>query len=367
MQQLATKAPEFDTLAQAPDTDVPNLHQYDLIIINSSAGKDSMALTAYIARLVTEQGFQGRVVVLHNDLGVTRSGQTIEWPGVETLAREHAARYGFRFEVRRRERGGLWDQLLNERRKWMSSAARWCTSDQKSSQGMKLVTELVTELRDETGVTGRPVRVLYALGIRGEESDNRGKKPILEVDESHSSRNRTITRWHPIRDWTVKQVWDEIKAAGLRPHAAYSWGMTRLSCSMCVLAGYDDLFLAAQLRPELAADYLYAEQVLGHRFRLDLAIAEIIAGLHVAELEARKDPRAGDAHLELVEMVRDVIVEQQKAAAAKRAAEGKPARPWTVQRLTGRVSTRTQKIMASARRAVSMAPDRALVEASTSG
>ncbi|HUR08543.1 MAG TPA: hypothetical protein VM347_38805 [Nonomuraea sp.] len=34
---------------------------------------------------------------------------------------------------------------------------------------MKLVTELVTELREQFGVTDRPIEVLYALGI-GERS-----------------------------------------------------------------------------------------------------------------------------------------------------------------------------------------------------
>ncbi|WP_055477652.1 phosphoadenosine phosphosulfate reductase family protein [Sphaerimonospora mesophila] len=334
----------------------PNLHDHDLIVINSSAGKDSMALTAYVARLVTAQGFTGPVVVLHNDLGVTRSGHPVEWPGVEALAREHAERYGFRFEVRRRERGGLWDQLLNERRKWMSSAARWCTSDQKTSQGIKLVTQLVEEFRAEAGITSRPVRVLYALGIRGEESDNRARKSILAVDEAHSSRNRTITRWHPIRDWTVGEVWAEIKAAGLRPHAAYSWGMSRLSCSLCVLASPEDLFLAAWLRPELASDYLWAEQELGHRFRLDLSMVEIVGGLHVAELEQAGNPDARTALGALAGVIRAVVQEQQDAKNADRAAAGKP--PFPAKRVNRRTVAQLDKVMRCARRAVSLAPGR---------
>lgn len=334
----------------------PNLHDHDLIVINSSAGKDSMALTAYVARLVTAQGFSGPVVVLHNDLGVTRSGHSVEWPGVEALAREHAARYGFRFEVRRRERGGLWEQLLNERRKWMSSAARWCTSDQKTSQGMKLVTELVNEFRVEAGITGRPVRVLYALGIRGEESDNRAKKPVLAVDEAHSSRNRTITRWHPVRDWTVGEVWAEIKAAGLRPHAAYSWGMSRLSCTLCVLASPEDLFLAAWLRPELVADYLWAERELGHRFRLDLSIAEIVSGLHVAELEHDDDPAAETALGALAGMIRATVQEQHDAKNAARTVAGKP--PLPADRVDRRTAAQLDRVMRCARRAVALAPGR---------
>jgi 3'-phosphoadenosine 5'-phosphosulfate sulfotransferase (PAPS reductase)/FAD synthetase len=260
----------------------------DVIVINSSAGKDSMAMLAYVAGVIAEAGATAPVVVLHNDLGTTDSGEPVEWPGVAELAREHAAQYGYRFEIRRRDLGGFWDQLLNERKKWPSSAARWCTSDQKTSQGIKLVTQLTTELRDELGITDRPIEVLYCLGIRKQESTARKKKKPVVVDESHSSRNRTITRWHPILEWSVKDVWDQIKVSGLRPHAAYSWGMGRLSCSLCVLASPEDLVLAARLRPALAADYARAEALLGHKFTFETSMTDIIAaGEGIAEADRR--------------------------------------------------------------------------------
>lgn len=261
----------------AAPAQVPDLTAFDVIVIATSSGKDSMAMLAHVAELAAAAGVLDRIVNLHNDLGKTDSGEPIEWPGVEDLGREHAAEHGFRFEVRRRDKGGFWDQLTQERKKWPSSAARWCTSDQKTSQGMKLVTQLVSEVRAATGITDRPIEVLYCLGLRAQESRARAKKPAVVVDEAHSSGNRTITRWHPILDWSIKQVWDQIKASGLRPHAAYSWGMTRLSCSLCVLASREDLVLAARLRPQLAADYLRAEQMLGHTFRADMSMAEIIA------------------------------------------------------------------------------------------
>jgi 3'-phosphoadenosine 5'-phosphosulfate sulfotransferase (PAPS reductase)/FAD synthetase len=258
-------------------TEAPDLTAFDVIVVATSSGKDSMAMLAHVAELAAAAGVLDRIVNLHNDLGTTDTGEPIEWPGVEDLGREHAGKYGFRFEVCRRTKGGFWDQLTKERKKWPSSAARWCTSDQKTSQGMKLVTQLVTEVRDALGVTDRPIKVLYCLGLRAQESTARAKKPALAIDESHSSGNRTITRWHPILDWSIKDVWDQIKAANLRPHAAYSWGMTRLSCSLCVLASKDDLVLGARLRPGLAADFLRAEQLLGHQFRADMSMADIIA------------------------------------------------------------------------------------------
>lgn len=71
-----------------------NLLLYDLIVICSSAGKDSMALLAYLATLIREQGYRGRVVVLHNHLGVTVSGEPVEWWAVEALARSTPRRTG---------------------------------------------------------------------------------------------------------------------------------------------------------------------------------------------------------------------------------------------------------------------------------
>lgn len=43
-----------------------------------------------------------------------------------------------------------------------------------------------------------------------------------------------------------------------------------------MLASRADLVRAAQLRPELAAEYAELEAEIGHRFRNDLSMAEII-------------------------------------------------------------------------------------------
>ncbi|WP_433259300.1 hypothetical protein ACQPYK_49790 (plasmid) [Streptosporangium sp. CA-135522] len=83
--QLTLNLPELERRRPRP---VLNLLAYDLIVICSSAGKDSMAMLAYVAKQIREQGYRGRVVVLHNYLGVTRSGEPVEWPGVQELARE---------------------------------------------------------------------------------------------------------------------------------------------------------------------------------------------------------------------------------------------------------------------------------------
>lgn len=314
-----------------------------------------MALLAYVAKLVKEQGYTGRVVVQHNDLGTTPTGEPIEWPGVAALAREHAEQCGFDFYVRTRELGGLWHQLVHERRNWPSSSARWCTSDQKTAQGMKLVTELVTELRDQLGITDRPIHVLYALGIRGEESDRRADMPVLAVDTSHSSSKRTIHRWHPIRDWTVKQVWDQIKESGLRPHAAYSWGMTRLSCSFCVLASTEDLLVATTRRPALHAELAQAEQQLGYSFKQDLSLAEMRAALDAADAETRAPADAEQGHRALYDLAYARIETIQRRRHEKSLTTDKPVPMWPPERIAAKAAAETIRIMAAARRALALA------------
>ena len=101
-----------------PDT--PDLAAYDLILVNSSAGKDSQAMLTHLVALADAAGVpRARLVVVHADLG------RVEWEGTRELAAEQAAHYGLRFEVVTREKGDLLDQI-EQRGMFPSSTARYC-------------------------------------------------------------------------------------------------------------------------------------------------------------------------------------------------------------------------------------------------
>lgn len=254
----------------------PDLGSYDIILINTSGGKDSQAMMDEVYRLAVEVGVTDRLIAVHADLG------RVEWEGTKALAAKQAEQYGIRFEVVQRD-GDLLDQIIDRRISldakgktsapaWPSSAARFCTSDQKTSQ----VTKLITALVRESGITGRQVRVLNCLGIRAQESPARAKKVAFGQDCATNGK-RQVDRWLPIFDWTEDEVWGRIKESGVSYHPAYDLGMSRLSCVFCVFASKRDLTIAAKHNPELAREYAEVEIQVRSTFRADLSMTDIIA------------------------------------------------------------------------------------------
>lgn len=242
-----------------------DLTSYDSIVINSSAGKDSQAMLDYIVERCDQAGVErDRIVVFHADLG------RVEWDGTADLAERQAAHYGLRFEKIARPQGDLLAHI-EQRGMFPSSTARYCTSDHKRGQAHKLLTTIVRELGLD-----RQARILNCMGIRREESAARAKKAESRFDKRASNGKRHVDEWLPIIAWTVGEVWERIAAAGTPHHPAYDAGMPRLSCCFCVLASRSALVRAAQLVPDLAAEYAALEARIGHTFRADLSMADII-------------------------------------------------------------------------------------------
>lgn len=304
----------------------PNLASYDWILINSSAGKDSMATLAHVVAECDAAGVdRSRIVVVHADLG------RVEWAGTRELAETHAASLGLRFEVVARDED-LLDHVLtrNETLRarpgddgkaapWPSSQARWCTSDHKSSQVTKLMTRLVRE--NTGGKRGGPrVRILNCLGIRAAESIARAQKIPFGADPANWSKPpvparrarpakgdrpavaavpavpavpgvehglRHVDRWLPIFNWDEPQVWAEIIASGMPWHPAYDLGMPRLSCVICVLAPKAQLVLAARHNPDLVRVYVAVEHITGYTLKADLSMVDVAreAGIDLTSVD----------------------------------------------------------------------------------
>lgn len=242
------------------------LSQYDKIVINSSAGKDSLAMLDYLVELVDLQNVpRSKLVVVHANLG------RVEWRGTLTLAEEQATLYGLDFISIARPQGDLLAQV-RQRGKWPSSKARYCTSDHKRGQIAKVFTQIVKDLN-----LCRPAKILNCMGLRRQESSARAKKAEFERNKlaTGAGKKKIVDNWNPIIDWSEKEVWEVINSKGLPSHPAYKLGMPRLSCVFCIFASRDALLVAGENNPELLEEYCQVEKEIGHDFKHGFKISSI--------------------------------------------------------------------------------------------
>lgn len=251
----------------------PDLASYDLILVNTSGGKDSSAAALVVARMAEAAGAKGRVVLVHATFPE-------EWPLTVEVVRAQAAQLGLPVEVV--ERGeGLLDYVLR-RRMWPDAKRRYCTSEFKRAPVDKLLTRLAPGL-------DRPARVLNVMGIRAQESPARAKRLPFRRDDRRSNGRRAVDEWLPIFDWTLDRVWAAIKEAGAPTHPAYALGMPRLSCMFCIFAPKAALVLAGRHNPAALERYVEVEREIGHAFKDDGR------GNRLTMAEVREAVRAGQA------------------------------------------------------------------------
>jgi len=242
-----------------------DLHVFDLIIINSSGGKDSLCALFEVMELAKIQNYDtNKIVVSHQDLG------EMEWHGTKDLVKKQADLFGLKtYQSKRRDRNGYEENLLEyvERRgKWPSNKQRYCTSDFKRGPGGRVVTELTK---------GKNCKVLYVFGFRKDESPSRAKKETLQINKQLSTKIRLVYDWLPIHDWDKEKVWLTIKNNDLPYHPAYDLGMPRLSCCFCIFSPFDALVIAGQHNPKLLNRYVEVEKKIGHTFRSGFSIKSV--------------------------------------------------------------------------------------------
>jgi 3'-phosphoadenosine 5'-phosphosulfate sulfotransferase (PAPS reductase)/FAD synthetase len=267
-------------LAQ-PSKSGPRLSDYDVVIVNSSGGKDSMCAMREVWRLADRQQSDIPIYVCYQELGREA------WPGSKELVKEHAAFYGWPFRTSRyRNKAGEELSLLDyvrKRGKWPSSTTRFCTSEFKRDPGGRLVRLIVRDLFHVEHSVERPTRVLQVFGYRAEESPERAKKVVLSVNRRLAAPKRIVHDWLPIHRWSVVKVWDDIRESGLRWHEAYDLGMPRLSCRFCILAGKGALMLTGRHNRELLDEYVAVEQEIGHTFQNGRSIESIRDAIDAGE------------------------------------------------------------------------------------
>ena len=240
-----------------------HLHGFDIVIINSSGGKDSVCAIHEICRMADEQKYpREQIHVSHQDLG------EIEWPGVKELVERQCKFFNLQLHITtRKNRAGDSPDLLDyalRRKMWPGPSTRWCTSDFKRGPGARVVTKVAPK-----------GTVLYVFGFREIESPRRKKMKQFSLNKRLSNKGRTVYDCLPIHRWEDWKVWATIKGAGIPYHYAYDLGMPRLSCVFCIYAPFDALVLAGRHNEELLKRYVAVEQQINHTFRIDFSMKDV--------------------------------------------------------------------------------------------
>jgi 3'-phosphoadenosine 5'-phosphosulfate sulfotransferase (PAPS reductase)/FAD synthetase len=186
-------------------------------------------------------------------------------------------------------------EYVESRGAWPSSTVRYCTSHWKRDPIAKLVVQMNRKLVDKL-TKGKKFRVLNCLGFRAEESPARAKREAWAENTRQTTKTtREVVDWLPIHHLEEDDVWLTIDGAGTRYHSAYDLGMSRLSCRFCIFAPKSQLLLAAQQpeNRELLERYVELEEKMGHTFKKDLSLREIMEAVDAGEtLEFGEDDGA---------------------------------------------------------------------------
>lgn len=249
--------------------DPVDLTHYDLILLNTSAGKDSSVAVWYVTALAEAFGVKDRLVLVHATFEE-------EWPDAEKVAREQAEQLGVPIQVV--SRGEELLTYVERRGKWPDSKNRYCTSDFKRAPIDKVLTARVARIlgsRHTLGRLGRRVRVLNVMGIRAQESPARAKRAAFTRDLRRTNGRRIVDEWLPIFRLSTTDVWEVIRAHSIPTHRAYALGFTRLSCRICIFASRDTLLAAAWEHPGLFKRYVDVEAKIQHKFRMTQTLADV--------------------------------------------------------------------------------------------
>ena len=236
-----------------------------LFVSNHSGGKDSMALLITLAKRIPAR----QLIVVHASLG------EVEWEGAQEKAQEHAESLGLPFFVARASKT-LFQKVTGRRQNrpgapsWPDARNRWCTSDLKRDP----IAKVVRGYAKEHGFT----TVVNCLGLRGQESTSRAKKPLFQVGRD-TCKSRQCFDWLPIHQMLVEEVWNLIATQAVKRHHAYDLGNERLSCVFCIFGSKCDLANGHEHNLDLYAKYVALEKETGYSMHVSKKwLQELVLG-----------------------------------------------------------------------------------------
>ncbi len=268
-----------------------------VVAIGVSGGKDSDACAIATMRHLDSVGHTGPRVLIHSDLG------RVEWldslPSCERLA----ARLGVELMVVRRQAGDMlarWQVRWRNNVEryvdlscvklvlpWSTPSMRFCTSELKSSV-------IASHLRKRFPTQD----ILSVTGIRREESANRSRMPVSELDSRLVRKGRAGAKgamgmvWNSVIEWPIQDVLATIRDAGLQLHEAYTrYGASRVSCAYCIMSSAADMQAASSCpdNEELFLEMVALEVESTFGFQGSRWVADMAPHWVSEELRARID------------------------------------------------------------------------------
>ena len=191
-----------------PDTAIPSqcrelIECGALVGLNHSGGKDSQCMTILLSRIVPHE----QLLVVHAPLG------EVEWPGtIEHI--ESTIPAGVPLILARTASGKTLLERIEERGRFPSAHARYCTSDTKRTP---IERELRRYLKAHPRYGGM---VISAMGMRASESPARSKLAPWRCNDRNSRAGREWYDWLPIHALETADVFRVIGREGApRPTA----------------------------------------------------------------------------------------------------------------------------------------------------
>ena len=102
-------------------------------------------------------------------------------------------------------------------------------------------------------------RIIAWRGIRADESIVRRTIPRIQNLKAPGP----LKGYHPLIDWTVRDVWLMHQKHGIKPNDLYRQGMTRVGCFPCIMSRKGELRIIAERFPEAIDKLEEWEHIVG--------------------------------------------------------------------------------------------------------
>ncbi|WP_250886670.1 phosphoadenosine phosphosulfate reductase family protein [Bacillus sp. SM2101] len=262
------------------------LNEYDHVIVQLSAGKDSMVVLWKLLEL----GVPKEKIELWHQVVDGRFEDKVElfdWPCIESYIDSVGKLYGIQTFYQWRE-SGIYGEMMRKnslsgdvfydngsevkrlkttrgkkstRLKWPAASAdlriRYCSAYVKIDVARRV---LNNDPRYK-GTIDNPKKILVCSGERRAESANRAKYNECEVHPSNTM-SRICHTWRPVIDFSEEEIWSYYEKRRFLPAPPYLLGYNRTSCFGCIFSTADLWAICREIAPERFNHFVRLEKEL---------------------------------------------------------------------------------------------------------